>query len=75
MSEPSQSELLILAKRLCARRAAMVVPYKMLDATHVERLCHITADSWVRDNPGWKVILGLQSADTYSNSGTILGSR
>jgi hypothetical protein len=61
MSEPSQSELLILAKRLYARRAtAKVVPYKMLDATHVERLCHINADSWVRDNPGWKVIRGLK---------------
>ena len=50
MSEPGESELLILAKRLYARRAtAMVVPYKNLDATHVERLCHINADSWVRD--------------------------
>jgi hypothetical protein len=53
------SELLVLARRLYARRATgTVVPYRMLDPTHAEGQCHNNADRWAIDNPGWKPVHG-----------------
>jgi hypothetical protein len=58
--EPNEpSELLMLARRLYARRAtSIVVPYTILDPQHVEGQCHQNAGIWARDNPGWKVVHG-----------------
>ena len=53
------SELLVLARRLYARRTSgTTVPYKMLDPNHIAGDCHNNADLWARDNPGWKSVRG-----------------
>lgn len=67
------SDLLQLARRLYERRGtATVVPYKMLDAGHVERDCHQNAGTWVRENPDWKVIHGWLVFDFERDSGGLL---
>lgn len=59
MTNPCSGELLALARRLFARRdAAVVVPYRMLDPSHVEGRCHQNAGLWARNNSGWKVVHG-----------------
>src|SRR4051812_49166630 len=66
------SELLQLARRLYERRATAMVPYKMLDAGHVEGKCNQNAGSWVRDYPGWKIVYGWLVFDFESMSDGLL---
>jgi hypothetical protein len=57
-------ELLILARRLYARRhTGVIVPYKMVDASHPEFDCHQNAGLWARDNPGCKIVHGWMVFD------------
>jgi hypothetical protein len=67
------SELLVLARRLYARRATgTVVPYRVLDQTHVEGQCHNNADRWANDNPGWKSVRGWLVFDHEATSSGII---
>jgi hypothetical protein len=58
------TELLLLARRLYARRhSGIVVPYKMVDSRHREGNCHNNADLWAIENPDCKVIRGWMVFD------------
>jgi hypothetical protein len=62
-------ELLMLARRLYARRqTGIVVPYTMVDSRHREFDCHQNAGTWARDKSGCKVVHGWMVFDHEKTS-------